>query len=430
MAVDEKGFGSNAHWWKRLKNPDMLRPYLRIAANLGIPMEILIVESQDYVHGAPIYRGPMHAELQNSAWFPYLKDKAMFPKAEYKTACGSRSLRFYKPYNSPCNITRAKNAIAEHLSVKGISLGAYINDADLLKPDIPRRAYINEADLLKSHWYNSSKYDASTSELARIWADPSYVPGKQHEHYDPEASYTWNNWSQIWEKGNHISDPSAYARCMPEKPQNTYSAHYSSRESDVHPSTHDVHPSTHDVHPSTHDVHPSTHDVHPWRSKSVEELRARSSAALKKQALIWEAANTPGIKCRTSAEQVSEMIDHLAGRNELSGRNESSGREIDKPKIAGRQVHWDDTTPSSLSGDRSSGSEENEAFGPVRSLDSDDNDDDYDIYDKEDRIDSDRPKYDRHDHADDQNLYYFDRSAHMNVENEMSHERGKYGKKT
>lgn len=87
--TEQKGFGSNAHVWARLKHANMLRPYLNIAEKLALPMPLKPVENYEY--------DPTKTAV------PWI----------------ARPL-FTKPYNQECNTIMARNMIAEklyHLSV-------------------------------------------------------------------------------------------------------------------------------------------------------------------------------------------------------------------------------------------------------------------------------------------------------------------------
>lgn len=135
--MDEKGYGSNAYLWRRLKEPNTLSPYLRIAESLGIKMSAKSSESFEYdPEVAHSIRSPVHADFQNEAWFPYLHDSKMFPRdpdSKHIVACYEhKPIVFYQPYNATANIVRARNRIAEHLEQNNLSLVSFIRDSDLI----------------------------------------------------------------------------------------------------------------------------------------------------------------------------------------------------------------------------------------------------------------------------------------------------------
>lgn len=144
---DQKGYGSNAHWWLRLKTPDMLRPYLRIADSLGIAMPVKQKENWEYD-----------------------------PKAKPPLRMATQPIVFYKPYNAKFNIFRARDAIAEHLSRNNLSLGAHIKECDL------NQIQTNEGKTSNAtgSWVNP---EYAWDEWNKVWRKPTETrvdPWKSH----------------------------------------------------------------------------------------------------------------------------------------------------------------------------------------------------------------------------------------------------------
>lgn len=134
--TEHKGFNSNAYWWTRLKAPNTLRPYLRIAEGLKIPMP-LRVRDYDYDPNAkPTPPGVTHADTQHVSRYPYLKDTKTWPHAPRVENPRPHVPLFYKPWNAVHNITRARDMIAEHLAKNELSLQWYIKDCDLLEEKV------------------------------------------------------------------------------------------------------------------------------------------------------------------------------------------------------------------------------------------------------------------------------------------------------
>lgn len=121
--MDEKGNGSNAHWWSRLKGANTLDPYLRIAEKLGIHTPRKIDESFEY--------------------------------------------------DVDVSIIHVRDRIAEHLARNDLSLESYISDSDLL-PLVSRNDYSvkwhDRQTIIKdySSMVSSTKHILSTPHASRV----------------------------------------------------------------------------------------------------------------------------------------------------------------------------------------------------------------------------------------------------------------------
>jgi hypothetical protein len=141
MDIDEKGNGSNAHWWKRLRNPNTLRPYLRIAEAIGIPM--------------PLKRNEM---------------SVLRTRVAPKQTSAIEEIVFYKPYNSQINIDRARNAIAQYLAERNLSLGAYIRDCDLIPlPEKRKENTRHFRTATEDDWYGDTSY--TWDNIKKSWEE-------------------------------------------------------------------------------------------------------------------------------------------------------------------------------------------------------------------------------------------------------------------
>jgi hypothetical protein len=97
---DEKGMGSIAHFWPRLKEPGQLSTYLDIIEAIGIPFTAHCADT-DAWQGRP------------------------------RNATDRQT--FVHPPDHPANITLARSMIAEHVARNNLDLARYIS-ADALEP--------------------------------------------------------------------------------------------------------------------------------------------------------------------------------------------------------------------------------------------------------------------------------------------------------
>ena len=161
---DQKCLGSNAYWWTRLKKPDTLQPYLRIAEGLKIPMPLVPPGDYEYDPNAKsIPRVMCHADTHHVSTYPYLKDTKYFPHTQRVEITQPHVPLFFKPWNGPWNITQARNIIAEHLARNKLSLQWYIKDCDLLEE---KKRYESKSDVYS--WNDWDHIDTNTNS---IWTD-------------------------------------------------------------------------------------------------------------------------------------------------------------------------------------------------------------------------------------------------------------------
>jgi hypothetical protein len=171
--TEQKGLGSNAYWWTRLKAPNTLRPYLRIAEGLKIPMP-LRVRDYDYDPNAkPTPPGITHADTQHVSRYPYLKDTKTWPHTQRVENPRPHVPLFYKPYNNAHNITRARDMIAEHLAKNELSLQWYIKDCDLLDEKVAEsKTSIYDWNEWKNAYSSAQKQYCASSSSSSWWKDP------------------------------------------------------------------------------------------------------------------------------------------------------------------------------------------------------------------------------------------------------------------
>jgi hypothetical protein len=150
--TDYKGFGSNAHIWARLKHPDLLRTYLKIAARLGLKMYLPPGLLRAYSEIATKLKVPMQRSNDSLEYDP---------KKSYVEWIVSP---FFIPWNNPTNITTARDMIAKHLSENNLRLQDY-TDYDDLNPIT--NAYANESENWRE-WVNARYGGLLHSNFTRL----------------------------------------------------------------------------------------------------------------------------------------------------------------------------------------------------------------------------------------------------------------------